>query len=147
MKLKKGFTLIEYIVVIAIIGILSATVVAASSNFVPSLKLNGSAKNLQSHLRQAQEEAITQQKQYVIRFDLASSPPKYQLIKIDGGETIVRTINLPQNITVSLSSDITDNQIAFSPDGGPSSSGDITITAGEKTKVITISPAGVIKLP
>jgi len=147
MKSNKGFTLIEYLVVIAIVGILSATVVVGLSNFTPSLKLNGSAKNLQSHLRQAQEEAITTQKQHAIRFDLASTPNKYQLIKIDAGETVVRSIDIPQGIAVTLSGSITDNQIVFSPDGAPSSSGDVTFSIGGKNKVITISPAGIIKLP
>lgn len=145
--MKKGFTLIEYLVVIAVIGILSATVVVGLSNFVPSLKLNGSAKNLQSHLRQAQEEAITTQKQHAIRFDLTSNPNKYQLIKIDAGETVVRSIDIPENVAVTLSGDISNSQIVFSPDGAPSSSGEVTFSSGGKTKVITISPAGVIKLP
>ncbi len=144
--MKKAFTLIEYIVAIGIIGILTAATVIGLGSFAPSFKVNGVSHNLVSHLRQAQEEAVTIQKPHAIRFNLASNPPTYELIKIEDSETVVRSYRLPENLEVTLDPSISESQIIFSADGGPSSAGNITLTIEGKSKIVNISPAGVIKL-
>jgi len=143
---QTAFSLMEMLIVMAIIGILAATTVMGINSLLPHWQLSGSARLLTNKLRQAQEEAVTTQKQHLIRFSPAASPVTYQMIKIDGGEQIMETITMPNNITVGLDATITDNQIIFSADGGPSSNGNITITLGEANKTINITPAGVIKL-
>ncbi|MGA2666806.1 MAG: type II secretion system protein [Patescibacteria group bacterium] len=144
--MKKAFTLIEYLVVIAIIGILSAAVVITLSHYEPSISLNGSSRDLVSHLRQAQEETVSSQTAYAILFNLKTSPANYQLLKISQTTTVMDTYSIPSTVTVTLDPTITSNQITFSPDGGPSASGNITFTSGGITKVVSVSPAGVISL-
>jgi prepilin-type N-terminal cleavage/methylation domain-containing protein len=151
--MRKGFTLTEMIVVIAIIGILVGTFVPTMSHYLPGIQLNGSARTLASNLREAQERAVTEQKQYLIRFFPATSPPSYQMIRIDNGnEEEIRSVNLPSDTsltpdpTITLDPTTLKPQVIFSADGGPSSSGNITLGLGSVQKIINVSPAGFIAI-
>lgn len=144
--MKKAFSLTELIITLAVIGILTAILVPAISSYLPFWQLNGSTRLIVNKLRQAQEEAVTTQNQHLIRFNPTASPCTYELIKIDEGETVLETITMPANVTLTLDSTIADNQIIFSADGGPSANGNLVVTLGEASKTINVSPAGVIKL-
>lgn len=151
LKKHKGMSLYELLIVMAIIAIIAAVVVPSITNFA-SLKLSASAKAISSKLRLAQEEAVTTQIPYMVRFGPAAVPPTVQLIKIEGvTETVIETVTLSQGVTLAFDASLEDlpshnYQVIFSSDGGPNCSGNIVITLGESSKTITISPAGVIKL-
>lgn len=145
--MKKAVTLLELIIVIAIMGIMAAVLAPTLSSYVPGVQLNGSARVLSGNLRQAQESAIAEQKQYLIRFHPTNVPPSYELIRINNSvEELQNTVPLASSETLSLDVTITNNQIAFSPDGGPSSSGNITLSINSVSKIINVSPAGFIKI-
>lgn len=145
--LSKGFTFIELVVVLGIVGILSAVIVPSLSQFLPGVQLNGSVRTLSGDLRVAQEKTITEQKQYLIRFFPNSSPPYYQTIQIiDGSEKLIHQTQLNVQETLQVSTTISNNQIIFSPDGGPSSSGDITLSVNGVSKAVNVSPAGFIAI-
>ncbi|OGD57134.1 hypothetical protein A2V71_01720 [Candidatus Berkelbacteria bacterium RBG_13_40_8] len=150
--MKKGITLVETLIVIAIIGIMLGVVTPSLSNYLPGIQLNGTTRTLTSYLREAQEKAITEQNQYVIRFFPTATPVNYQMIRIYYNseelpeEELIRTVSLPSKETLTLDPGISDNEIAFSPDGGPSSSGNITLGLNGAQKIINVSPAGFIKI-
>jgi prepilin-type N-terminal cleavage/methylation domain-containing protein len=150
MMTKKAFTLIELILVIAIIGIISLITIPKINSFLPSLELSSSSKDTSAKLRQAQEEAITTQIGCLVSFNLSANPITLKVIKLDGPNgtngTILDTVNLPNGITLTLDSSITNHQIIFSSDGGPNVSGNIVFTLNNMSKTINISPAGVIKV-
>ncbi|AKM82064.1 TPA: type II secretion system protein GspH [Candidatus Berkelbacteria bacterium] len=146
-KISQGFTLIELIIVIAIMGILTAAVTPTVSSYLPGIRLNGTARGLTSDLRESQEKSITEQKQYLIRFNSTSIPPTYDIIRlVDANEELQKQIILPNNEQLTLGETITNNQIIFSPDGGPSSSGNLTLSINSITKVVNVSPAGFISI-
>ena len=150
-KIQKGFTITEMLVTISIIGIMAAMIVPTLSHYLPGIQLNGSARSLNSDLRNMQEHAITEQKQYSIKFFPSTSPPTYKLLKIDNSvipptEEEIRTVNLPSNCSLTLAPTISQDEIIFSADGGPSSAGDITITLNSVNKILNVSPAGFIKI-
>jgi len=146
MKKLRGFTIIEIIAVLSIIGIVTIAFIPSINHYLPSVQLNGATRSLVSDLREIQERAITEQDRFSIKFSALNSPASYQLIHLqDSSEEVIREENLPASINLELNG-IIDNQIVFSPDGGPSSAGDITITISNKSKVIIVSPAGFIKI-
>ena len=145
--MKKGLTAIEMIVVISIIGIMAGMIVPTISKYLPGIQLNGSAREITDNLREAQERTVTEQNQHLVRFFPTASPAYFKLIRIvNSNEELMRQVNLPTSQTLTLDETIADNQIIFSPDGGPSSSGNITIDNDTSNKIINISPAGFISI-
>ena len=137
---KKGFTLVEMIVVVGIISIVTATIIIGSSSYLPGIRLSGSTRVLTSKLREAQERTITEQNRHLIRF----LPGEYRLIRLeDASEEVISVITIPQ-IAVAL--DMPTNEIIFAPDGGPSVNGNITLSLDGNSKIINVSPAGFIKI-
>lgn len=84
---KKGVTLTELMVTVAIIGIAAGIAVPSYLSFVPHLRLNGAARDLISDLRYTRSLAVGENKQYKVVFDAANE--SYTIRKADN--TIVRT--------------------------------------------------------
>jgi prepilin-type N-terminal cleavage/methylation domain-containing protein len=141
---KSGITFLELLIVIAIIGILSAVAVPSIADISPHYKLRGGSQELISALRNAQNLATTTQQNHLIRFYPSNN--SYSLIRsISGTETIIQTNNLPS--TVSFSSiNLTNNQVIFSSSGAPDNSGTILLTNTKNEHItIEITNSGQIK--
>ncbi len=144
--MKKGFSIIELIIVIGIIAILASITVPTISKTSPTYQLSGTSKELIANLRLAQEDAVSSQKQHLIKFSLESLPQSYQLIKRDGTDTVLETQEINSNISISIDDAFQDDEVVFSADGAPSSAGIITLNQESQSKSIDISPAGVIRV-
>lgn len=149
--MKLAFTAMEMIVVLGVVAILLAALVPVLSNYLPGVQLTGSTRTLTGDLREAQEKAITEQDQYLIRFIQLENPPIYQMIKIKIDpitllpvEEQIREEQMPDRITLTLVPAVT--QIVFSPDGGPSTALNITLAINGSQKKVDVSPAGFIKI-
>src|SRR3990167_8527736 len=72
---NRGFSLIELLVVVAIIGILSSGAIAAYNNFNKAQVVRRAALNLKSDLRESQNRATSGVKHADCRADGIISPP------------------------------------------------------------------------
>lgn len=145
-KKYKAFSLYEFLIVFFIIGLMAAITLPTIKNYSPSWKISTNSRLILNKLRQAQEEAVTTQDQHAVRIDPTANPPTIQVVNLSGTETVISTTTFDQGITLALDVGITDNQVVFSADGGPSTSGNIVINYSDRSKTINISPSGVIKL-
>lgn len=68
-----GFTLIELIVVVAIMGILVAVVAIRMNSSVPTIKLDAATSQIKEHIRLAQSRAELRQEKYLISFDTSDN--------------------------------------------------------------------------
>lgn len=82
MKGAKGFTLMELIVVVAVLGILATIAAPAFQQFLTERRLNGAARLLMTDLLNARMQAVTQNNRFLVSILDAG---RYQVLD-DGNE-------------------------------------------------------------
>jgi len=82
-KMNSGFTLIELMIVIAMISILSAIAVPRFNAWLPVYRLKSAARDLQGNMQKARSQAIKENSPIQIRFDSTNSPGFYYFDTID----------------------------------------------------------------
>jgi len=75
--IKNGFTLIELMIVLALIGILCIIAVPKINDWLPRYRLKSAASDLQSNMQKARMLAIKENNSVQIRFDNSVSPGFY----------------------------------------------------------------------
>jgi len=148
---EKGFTLIELMVVIIIIGIVSAFAVPTLLRSLPTNRLRGSADGLRSNLMVARVRAISEGVSYIALF--TANADSFSVIKdlnsnntIDSGEPIV-TYKYETGVTNDVIPATNPSIVVFSPRGDASTTGSIrlTNTRNEKVAVHVVSSGSVLK--
>ncbi len=125
----RGFTLLETIIVLAIMTMFFAISIPFFSRFTESTKLETSARGITSALRTARTYAITNNEDYYVKFDKIVTPSEYYVYHYvppisSGTLTIVdRKYKLPAGISFYAPKEIgneikfTDSSACFKPTG------------------------------
>ena len=94
---KKGFTLLELIFCIAILGILMAIGIPSYVEYLPKYRANGAIRRLFTELQYAKMKAIADNNDYVVTFDTANNSYNiYNDANNDGPDLteLVKTVNV-----------------------------------------------------
>lgn len=122
-----GFTLLETIIVLAIMTMFFAVSIPFFSRFMENTKLETSARSVTSALRIARMYAITKNANYYVKFDKTAAPNEYYVYYYElpippGTLTIVdKRYKLPTGISFfAPAPSLISDEIEFTADGGDS---------------------------
>ncbi len=154
---EKGFSLIEMVVVVAIIGIILAIAIPGFIVMAPRMRLKSAARDIVSNMQLARAQALRDRKTYTIQFDTPGS--KYT---ISTGGVAEKIVNLSEYPGVSFGSgngrasgdpsaeDVSDgvtfknNNITFDSNSTNDNTGGVYLKDSDNTtySVICLSKAG-----
>lgn len=141
---KRGFTLIEIIIVVSVILVVFTISFFGFKTIQPTLQLSGAARDLITDIRYVQQITLTEQLNYCVK--LFPSEKKYQVLKCDGSKIVFEKI-LPSQITDFRILGFTNDTIEYNPYGAVKESGTIILENNiNKTKTIEIRPSGFVKI-
>lgn len=155
-KNETGFTLIEVVTVVAMIGIIAAVAIPAFSSWVPDYRLRNAARDLYSNLQRAKMGAIRNNAQWRVYFDNSVSPGRCFLLSGDGDDgwdtpsTLGGTdvVEMTFNLSAYKGVDFGNGDATVQMDGGAFGSAiDYNINAGVPTPPATnFTPRGTVNL-
>jgi len=156
-KIKRGFTLLELLVVMTIIGILMATSFTSFVGVGKSNRFEGAARALKNKILLTRTTAITKSRKFAIRVTLTKHK-KWKLVIIDSVDNILdndddriadKPYFLPKRVVLDA-----EQEIEFTPEGGISysTSNPIILTDASnkrevwKLPIILYKAAGMAKI-
>lgn len=145
LKTKTGFTLVEMLVVLSVFTLLVTISLPYISAWYSPVKLRGAQRELLSNFRLTQQNAVTSQRNHLIRFFQIGN--YYNIIKKDGGEQVLKTVYLPTNITFSaINLAPLPSEVEFNSAATPNSTGEIILINNKgETKKVDVTPSGFVK--
>lgn len=117
-KREQGFTLLESLIVIGIMGVLTAMAVIGSRGSMQTYRANAALDTVSSQLRTARQISISQRRNVAITIDQVNNTISYQIkaptvagtTEVDGP---VITVPLPPQTFYMLEAGVPDTPMAF----------------------------------
>lgn len=131
-KKERGFTIIEVMIVMVIIGVIAAMSIGSFDRFIKRQKLKIEARDLISDLRLTRSYAVSHKDQYGIYFDLNNQ--QYVLFKdlvnpssytYDYGDSVLKTNSISDMLYFWWT--FPNDAVVYLPSGSASSSGQVYI--------------------
>ncbi|SJZ86236.1 type II secretion system protein [Selenihalanaerobacter shriftii] len=119
---EEGFTLLEIMVVLSLVGILSSLIIVRSGNLVSRYRLEATINEMTSDFRRVQQRAISEQVTYGIRFNPTNET--YTLFNEDDGD--IETKDLDDSLEYDDVVFGGDQEVTFKPIG-TADNGHITV--------------------
>ena len=136
----QGFTLLELMVVVAIIATLSSLMLSSFTSDLERINLNNAAQVMQSELRLMQAKAVAEGQYYEMRFDFTLN--RYRIFR---GSNLIKVIVFEPGISyfyTRTSGGINFSYLRYYATSAPSSGATVAIQdSRQNKKYIIITPA------
>lgn len=150
MDAKRAFTLVELMIVIAIIGIVSAIAAPNFRTYMAERRLSGAARMVMSDLMAARQKAVSMNQRVKVSFvsnhsyEIWNDADNNKNVADNEGEDVVRDIR-PDYYDVTLSSNTNPE---FMPNGMvlAATNGTVTLSNTTGSKQVTTSSAGRVRI-
>ena len=83
---QSGFTLIEMMIVIGLLSVLAGIAVPNFLSYLPKHRLNGAARQVMGDLMRARMQAVSQNNEFKVFFDLSSNNHEYKILDDDNND-------------------------------------------------------------
>jgi type IV fimbrial biogenesis protein FimT len=137
---KPGFTILELVVTLGILGTLFAMAVPSFRSWLPTLRLTAAARQVAMELQQARMKAVNQNTIFQVQFAAGANVYVVQrctpTCANDTGNVV-----LPDGITVTTAA-----TPQFLPRGTASAASTITLTNGTSTVQVQVLAVGRVKI-
>lgn len=142
---NKGFSLTEILIVLGILTLLMTISIPYLRNFQPNLQLNAAVRNLTTDIRYAQQQTITEQVVYGVKFYPAAK--SYEILKLDIATTTIKSFTLPSEVEFQSVTGFTDDIVRFNSYGAAHETGTIILkNSSNQTKIIVVKPSGYVQI-
>jgi len=146
---KRGFTLVELIIVVAIVAILGAISIPTFQGFLAQRRLNGTARELHGDLMAMRMQAVTENRWIALNVD---NNNHYTIFRdtnqngtLDSGETLVVRDLHPAYYDVNFDTGASATGVTFRPNG-TGSTATLRLTGSTGAKTITVTSNGRVKI-
>src|SRR3989304_428571 len=152
---QSGFTLLELMIVIAIMGIMAAMAVPSYQTYMAQRRLNGAARQVMSDLMAARMKAITQNNEFKVFFPgshsgALSGNHQYQILDDDDDDGASSTDEAIEIKDIQTNyTDVTmnaNNNPVFSPKGTVTNLATVTLSNSRGSKTVSIAITGRVKI-
>lgn len=130
-----GHTLIETVVVLSMVGVLLSGAVTGWRGYTARQRIRHAAVQVAADMRQAQERARSERREYRLTFTAASRD--YSITRTNPG--FVENTTLPDGVVPSAGA-----VVIFSPYGRPDAVHTITLQSGAGTATVQVKAMGSI---
>ncbi len=142
--MTKGFTIVEILIVVGFIVLMAMVTIPSFRASQKNTELKTEAKVLVADLRLAQQNTVAEQKTYLIK--LISSPASYQIIRRDGGDTVIKDKTLTAGLSFQDQGGFTNDEIIYLSNGAVSEAGTVILqNSASQTISVEIKPSGYVR--
>ena len=142
-----GFTMLEMMIVIVIIGVFASMAAPSFMNWIPKMKLKADAREKVNYLRQARNLAISENCQFGVFFDVANNQIVYfkdtaspELAMYNEGADSLLKAPIPCVSTAYMDNcSFTNSTVVFYSNGSASTSGTIELLNNSSSDSYTIN--------